>query len=221
MDSTLAIIHCFAMQAFALVIIVRAKHTEHYRYLVGCDLGLCYRYLKNKWFAIDPILSYALQNTSPILVSDIVNTSEGQRRMRRDAIEHGFRDGIAIPAHSRSSLVGVLYLGTSEGLRQAKRSLESHRILMRALAMELLEWWNARRRTLSMIDFNLDQLDIELLRHASRHTTMREAADNLGISLYCTKKRYERLYKKLDAPSQRHAISRAIEAGLIEPIDQL
>lgn len=218
-EATLAIVNYFALQVFGFVIMARTQNCEHYRYLVGCDLRLCYRYLKNKWHAIDPFISYALHNTSPVLASDMPNNSEGQRRMRADAGQHGFRGGIAIPAHSSSSsLVGILYLGTDEGPERARQSLITHRNLMRALAMELLEWWDAKQCAISRAEFMLDDLDVELLRKARDHVTAEVAAQELGITSFCVDSRYERLNRKLQASCKRNAVEKAVSLGLIKPI---
>ena len=212
------ILRHFEFESYVFVVMVRDGTREHYRYLLGCDPGLCYRYFQNKWYAIDPFIDYALRNTSPVLTADVPNKSAGQKRMRQDAEANGFRNGIAVPAHgSSSSLVGVLYFGTNAGPDHARRSLDKHRNLMRALALELLEWWNARLCTNGMLEFNLDRLHIDLLCMARDLATTNEAAAKLGLTPFCAKKRYATLNRRLGVPSKRHAVEKAIEFGLITP----
>lgn len=212
------ILRHFEFESYVFVVLVRNGMREHYRYLLGCDPGLCYRYFQNKWYAIDPFIDYALRNTSPVLTADVPNKSAGQKRMRQDAEANGFRNGIAVPAHgSSSSLVGVLYFGTDAGPDHARRSLVKHRNLMRALALELLEWWNARLCTNGMMEFNLDRIDIELLCNARDRTNSKDAAAKLGLTPACVIKRYERLRRKLGVTGKRHAVFKAIEFGLITP----
>lgn len=207
----------FDLQCFVFGALYRTGGREHYRYLVGCAPEWCYLYNQSKWYAIDPFIEYALQNTSPVLASDLPLTSTGQERMMVAAAEHGFRSGIVVPAHSGSSgRVGVLYLGTAEGPDIARESLERHRNLMRAFAMELLEWWDARLRDTSLEDLALDELDVELLCKAQEHATAEQAANELGITLSRVNSRYERIIRKLEAPTKRHAVEKAVALGLIK-----
>lgn len=208
----------FEFESYVFVVMVRNGAREHYRYLLGCDPGLCYRYFRNKWYAIDPFLDYALRSTSPVLAAEVPGRSTGQKRLRQDGQENGFRDCVAVPAHgSSSALVGMLYLGTNAGPDHARRSLAKYRNLMRAFALELLEWWNARLCATGMMEFKLDQLDIDLLCHARDRVTSEEAAAKLGLTPACVIKRYERLRRKLEVTGKRHAVDKAIELGLIMP----
>lgn len=210
------IVQFFDFQYFVFSALYRNGEQEHYRYIFGFAPEWCYLYIQNKWYAIDPSIGYVLKNSSPILASDIPVTSPGQLRMMASASEHGFRSGIVVPAHSASSIwVGMLYLGSSEGPDRAKRSLDAHRNLMRAFAVELLEWFDSRLHDNSVSDFELDKLDLKLLNKAQEHASAAEAARELGITLALAEARYRRLYRKLDVPAKRHAVKKAVELGLI------
>lgn len=212
------IVQFFDFQYFAFGAIYRSGEREHYRYLFGCAPEWCYRYIQNKWYAIDPFIGYALQNTSPILASDIPLTSPGQQRMMAAASEHGFRFGIVVPVHSASSTwVGLLSLGTCEGLEHAQQSFDTHRNLMRAFGLELLEWCDSRLHDNSVSDLDLDKLDLELLYKAQEHATAEVTARELGITVSRVESRYMRLYRKLEVPTKRSAVERAVELGLIKP----
>ena len=212
------IVEHFGLQSFVFGAFFRAGERENYRYLVGCVPEWCYLYNGNKWYAIDPFIEYALQNSAPILASDIPLMSSGQERMMSMAAEHGFRSGVVVPAHSVSTVrIGILYLGTSGDIDVARESLRRHRPLMRAFAVELLEWWDAKLRRASLEDLELDDLDLELLAKASEQATAEEAARELGVTLSRVKSRYERLTRKLDAPNKRTAADKAAALGLIKP----
>ena len=88
---------------------------------------------------------------------------------------------------------------------------------MRAFAMELLEWWDARLRDTSAADLELDDLDVELLYKAQNHATAEEAARELGVTVSRVKARYQRLHAKLEAPTKRYVVERAEALGLIKP----
>lgn len=214
------IVEYFGLQSFVFSVLSRSGDVEHYRYLVGCEPDWCYIYTQNKWYAIDPFVEYALQNTSPVLASELPITSDGQRRMMTVAAEHGFYAGIVVPAHSRSSIwVGILYLGTSgtsNGPERVRQSYVKHRNLMRAFALELLEWWGTKLRETGLENLNLDELDLDLLTKAQEQATAEEAARELGVTLSRVKSRYERLMRKLEVPTKRNAVQKALALGLIK-----
>jgi len=210
------IVEYFGLPSFVFSTLFRAGEREHHRYLVGCVPQWCYLYDQNKWYAIDPFIDYALKNTSPVLASDIVLSSPGQERMMAQAAEHGFRSGVVVPAHSSAAIrLGILYLGTDQGPERARDSLLKHRNLMRAFALELLEWWDGKLRESGLQDLELDELDVDLLVKAQEHATAEEAARELGVTLSRVKSRYERLERKLEVPSKRDAVEKAIALGLI------
>lgn len=213
------IVEYFDLQSFVFSALFRSGEVEHYRYLVGCEPEWCYIYDQNKWYSIDPFIDYALQNTSPVIASDIPLTSAGQRRMMAAAAQHGFDVGIIVPAHNRCSIrVGILYLGTSgmsDGPERVRRSYIKHRNLMRAFALELLEWWDAKLRESGLEALDLDELDLDLLIKAQEHATAEEAALELGVTLSRVNSRYERIVRKLEVPSKRNAVEKALALGLI------
>lgn len=211
------IVEYFGLQSFVFSALFRSGEREHYRYLVGCELEWCFLYNQSKWYAIDPFTEYALNNTSPVLASDIPLISPGQGRLMAEAAEHGFRSGIVVPAHSRSAIrIGILYLGTSEGPERARASLHKHRSLMRAFALEMLEWWDAKLRDSGLETWNLDELDVDLLTKAQEHATAEETARELGITLSRVRSRYERITTKLGVQNKRDAVEKAIALGLIK-----
>src|ERR1700682_1413019 len=205
------------LQSFVFGAFFRTGERENYRYLVGCVPEWCYLYNGNKWYAIDPFIDFALKSASPVLASDIGLSSDGQERMMAAAAEHGFRSGIVVPAHSVFTVrIGVLYLGTTEGLDHARDSLLRHRSLMRAFALELLGWWDAKLRETSLEDLDLDDLDLDLLTKARQQATAEEAARELGVTLSRVNSRYERLARKLEVRNKRSAAEKAVALGLIK-----
>ena len=211
------IVSYFGLQSFVFGAFFRTGERENYRYLVGCVAEWCYLYNGNKWYAIDPFIEYALKNANPVLASDIELSSAGQERMMATAAEHGFRSGIVVPAHSKFTVrIGVLYLGMFGPPEEARKSLVTHRTLMRAFALELLEWWDAKLRAASLEDLELDDLDLDLLGKVQEQATSAEAARELGVTVSRVNSRYERLTRKLDAPNKRVAAEKAVELGLIK-----
>ncbi len=211
------IVEYFGLQSFVFSALFRSGERENYRYLVGCELDWCFLYNQNKWYAIDPFIDYALNNTSPVLASDIPLNTPGQEHLMAEAAAHGFRSGIVVPAHSRSAIrIGILYLGTSEGPERAHESFHKHRNLMRAFALEMLEWWDEKLHVSGLEDLDLDDLDVDLLTKAQEHATAEEAARELGITLSRVRARYERITTKLGVQNKRNAVEKAIALGLIK-----
>ena len=217
--AALQIVNQLDLESYVFGALRRVGNREQYRYLVGCAPQWCYLYNQNKWYAIDPFIDYALHNTSPILASDVPLSTAGQTRLMAAAAENGFRSGIVVPAHSASAVwVGVLYLGTSADGEEAQRSLVRHRALMRAFALELLEWWDTKLHGDSVESLELDELDIDLLRKAEEQATAEEAARELGVTVSRVNSRYERLNRKLGVSTKRQAVERALALGLIKPL---
>lgn len=211
------IVNYFGLQSFVFGALFRDGERENYRYLVGCEPAWCFLYDQRKWYAIDPFIDYALKNTSPVLASDIPLNSAGQERLMAEAAEHGFRSGVVVPAHSRSAIrIGILYLGTSQGLEYARESFLRHRNLMRAFALDLLEWWDAKLRNAGLEALDLDELDVDLLTKAQEHATSEEAAHELGVTVSRVNSRYERLARKLEVPNKRGVAGKAVALGLIK-----
>lgn len=216
-DAALQIVHYFGFDAFVFGALSKTGDREHHRYLVGCAPEWCYTYTQNKWYAIDPYIDYALQNTAPILASEVPINSGGQHRLFDAAAEFGYTAGIVVPAHSSSSAwVGVLYLPSGESDAYVRQLYPKHRSLMRAFALELLEWWDERLRETRADELKLDDLDLELLQKAAEEATYDQAALEMGITLSRVEGRYKRIYKKLGVTSKREALEKAVTLGLLK-----
>lgn len=213
------VVQFFGFEHFAFAAVYRHGEQEHYRYLFGSAPEWCYLYIQNKWYAIDPLIGYALQNTSPTLIADIPLISHGQQRMMESVIASGFRSGIVVPVHSISSTwIGLLYLGTPETSNCVQQNFDKYRNLMRAFGLELLEWSNFRLHDNSLSDLDLDELDLDLLGKAQEHATAQQAAIELGITVSLAESRYMRMCRKFDVANKRIAVDRAIKLGLLRPL---
>lgn len=217
-DAARQIVAYFGMDAFVFGALSRSGEREHHRYLVGCAPEWCYAYTQNKWYAIDPFIEYALQNTAPAIISDIEIRTAGQRRMFDVAAEYGYVDGVIVPAHSSSSMwVGILYLTTAAGRDKVQAMFNTHRSLMRAFALELLEWWDTRIYETSATELDIDDTDIELLTKAWENASTDEVANEVGLPSTRVRWRYDRLKKKMGVSSRREAAEKAVALGLIKP----
>lgn len=191
---------------------------ETYRYLIGCLPAWCQLYNQRRWYAIDPFVMYALSNSAPILGSAIVAESAGQAEMLAAAAQNGFRSGMVIPAHGGSRLrVGVLYVGSPRSPEEAEPQLLANRTLLRAVSLELLEWWQARLKAEELSDINLDDDDVNLLALQREGYTAEETAQELGLTTSQVHNRYRRINSKLSVASKKQAVERALDLGLLKP----
>ena len=217
-DAARQIVHYFGLDAFVFGALSKSGEREHHRYLCGCAPEWCFMYQQNKWYAIDPFIDYVLQNTAPVLASEVPIASTGQRRFLDAATEFGYRAGVIVPAHSSaSSWVGILYLPTNRDDDYVRPVYAKQRNLMRAFALELLEWWDARLRETNVAELELDELDLELLAKAHEDATLEEAAEEIGVPFSRVQTRYKKLYSKLGVNSKRDAAEKAVAMGLIKP----
>jgi hypothetical protein len=216
-DAAQQIVHFFGLDAFVFGALSKTGEREHHRYLVGCAAEWCYAYMQNRWYAIDPYIDYALQNTAPVIASDVPVESPGQQRLLDAAAEFGYRAAVVVPAHSSaSSWVGILYLPSSRDDAYVREVYAKHRSLMRAFALELLEWWDVRLRKTSTSEFELDQLDLDLLAKLHEDATLEAAAAEIGVPLSRVVGRVKKLYIKLGVNSKRSAAEKAVALGLIK-----
>jgi DNA-binding CsgD family transcriptional regulator len=169
-----------------------------------------------KWFAIAPFIQYALRDTSPVLGSAIKPESPGQIELLEAAVEYGFRSGIVVPVHEGiKARVGVLYLGSSGSAAEVEPHLLQNKNLVRAIALELYEWWNATIQAEAIWGLRLDDLDLELLRMEHEGFTAAEAARELGLSRSRVNNRFRRINMKLKVSRKKLAAEKAIELGLL------
>lgn len=212
------LIEYFGARSYVFVAMPRDDvRRETYRYLIGCLPAWCQLYNARRWYAIDPFVNYALSNSAPILGTAIKAESPGQADMLAAAAQHGFRSGIVIPAHGGSrSRVGVLYVGSPLEPQEIEPRLLANRTMLRAVALELLEWWQARLTAEALDDVSLDDQDLALLALQREGYTAEQSAQELGLSTSQVHNRYRRINGKLAVTSKRQAVERALELGLLK-----
>lgn len=162
-----AIVQAFGLQSYVFISLCleEGSRRENHRYLIGCTPKWCQIYNANNWFFIDPFIEYALHHSMPILGSAIQPKTPGQAELLAAAAENGFRSGVVIPAHSGSDKrAGVLYLGSDKPPQEIETQLLNVRTLLRATAMELVEWWEAQMAIDAIAKFRLDPTDVALLK---------------------------------------------------------
>ena len=109
-----------------------------------------------------------------------------------------------------------MYLASGEDEEHVRQIYHKHRSLLRAFALELLEWWGIRLRDTTTAELDFDELDLELLTKALEDATVEQAALETGVTVSRVKARYNKIYAKLGVNSKRAAAERALVLGVVK-----
>lgn len=190
---------------------------ENYRYLIGCMPEWCQIYHDRNWYSNDPFVQHARESSQPIVGSAMKPQSSGQREILETAARYGFRSGMVIPAHAGyKARMGVLYIGSSQEAKEVEPKLLSHQNLLRALSLELYEWWQARIQSEAITAVGLDETDVELLRLQHDGLVARQIAEKLDKQLWDINARFQTINEKLQVKTKVRAVQKAMELGILQ-----
>ena len=211
------IIRPFGIESFVFVSMRRGDISrESYRYLIGCDPAWCLMYQTRNWNNNDPFMEHAASESTMVLGSVITTGTPSQREMLATAAQYGFRSGMVVPAHGAATArVGVLYLGSPLPPDQIEESLWANRMVMRELAFELREWWQAKLHRKALVSLQIDDVDLNLLQHKRGGFTTKEVCELLGLNKAMVDSRLRRLCEKLNAPTTKQAIDKATHLDIL------
>jgi DNA-binding CsgD family transcriptional regulator len=187
-----------------------------YRCLIGCHPAWMHKYINRLWYRRDPFVEYAKRNAAPTVGSRI-NLSRDDCWLTSDAAEYGFRSSLVCPAHSRSSAwVGMLQVSNEQAQSKGEGTLWEHRVLLRALAAEMLDWRLAALRDEATNLFDLDQRELAALLMVRAGRTALNVADSLGVSERTAYAIFTKINGKLGTPNITKAAETAAASGLID-----
>lgn len=211
------IIRPYGLESFVFVSMRRDDDTrESYRYLIGCDPVWCQQYRARNWYTNDPFMAHAVSDSTMVLGSAITTGSASQREMLEMAARYGFRSGMVVPAHGGANArIGVLYLGSALPPAQIESRLWANRFVMRQLAFELYEWWQAKLHAQSVLTQHLDGTDLKLLRDKREGYTTAQICARHGYSKAMVDTRLRRICEKLDVANMKQAISKAMHLDIL------
>lgn len=211
------IIQPYGLESFVFVSMRRDDDTrESYRYLIGCDPVWCQHYRARNWYTNDPFMAHAVSDSTMVLGSAITTGSASQREMLEMAARYGFRSGMVVPAHGGANArIGVLYLGSALPPAQIESRLWANRFVMRQLAFELYEWWQAKLHAQSVLTQHLDGVDLKLLRDKREGYTTAQICARYGYSKAMVDTRLRRICEKLDVANMKQAISKAMHLDIL------
>lgn len=208
----------FGADAAAFASFIRDDDShESYRFLLACDPRWCDEYLDEAWFASDPWLKHAMDYGTPARGSEVLVTTEGQRRVVDLAARYGFTSAAIIPAPSSGGMsrLGVLCIGSGTAGYFDGAGFAPLRVMARSLAMELHEWWLNRIKRQLIDDSGLSADDLHLLAYEWHGLSSKEIARQLNTSPQSINSRFQRMLMKLGTPNRRAAARLAAEYGLI------
>jgi DNA-binding CsgD family transcriptional regulator len=185
-----------------------------FRFLIGCRPEWCQEYNKHRWYTIDPYLEYALTNTAPVVGSDIVLRTPGQREVMEAAARYGFRSGYVVPAHgSGKGRIGVLYVGSDKERDEGEKMFSEGRFWLRSLASELLDWSSLRLREEAISSYELSQVDLQVLEYVRDGFTAPQIAKELEQSPSSIYSHFKRITHKIGERHITGAVKFAAEHG--------
>jgi DNA-binding CsgD family transcriptional regulator len=212
-----ALLRYCELEHFFLISLLR-DHDGHecVSYLIGCSPEWAQRYEARKWHAIDPFVAHAATSGQPILLSEIHPASPGQADLLAAAKRYGFRSGMVLPTHwGAHARVGLLYVGCDKPPAAIEAQLIQNRTLLREVAMELYEWWDARLQSEAMLALSLDEIDLQLLRLEHQGCTSQQIRNILGFTLSRINCRFRRINDKLSVRGRRRAAEKAVLLGVL------
>jgi DNA-binding CsgD family transcriptional regulator len=196
----------------------RAGAVTDQRCLIGCHPGWMHAYISQQWYRKDPSLDYALRNNTPTLASDIEAFGD-DHRAKDVAARYGFRSAVVCPVHRPlGTVIGLLQVGNGLPLPDGEQVLwkDRHRVLMRALADEVLNWHIDALRDEEASRVALDPREQAALRLVRAGRTACNVADMLGVSERTAYDIFRKINGKLGVSHIARAVALAIDKGLLD-----
>ncbi|WP_233446752.1 helix-turn-helix transcriptional regulator [Paraburkholderia terrae] len=196
----------------------RTRAITDQRCLIGCHPGWMHAYISQQWYRKDPSLDYALRNSTSTLASDIEALGD-DHRAKDVAARYGFRSAVVCPVHRPSgTVIGLLQIGNGLPQPEGERVLwqDRHRVLMRALADEVLNWHIDALRDEEASRVALDKREQAVLRLVRAGRTACNVADTLGVSERTVYDIFQKINRKLGVSHITRAVAMAIDKGLLD-----
>ena len=190
---------------------------ESYRFMLAADPRWCLEYQARAWYGSDPWLLYASIESDPTCASRIPSLTGQQKEVQALAENYGMVSVCIAPvgANGTGPRLGMLALGSPRRGYFEGEGFASFRVLARALALELHDWWTSYERDELIRELGLSQEDLLLLQLELRGAGTKRAASELGASTASIDSRWQRLNRKLGSPHRKSTARLAIKYGLI------
>jgi DNA-binding CsgD family transcriptional regulator len=194
----------------------RARDFREQRCLLGCHPGWTHAHSRHPWHGSDALLDYARRSAAPAVGSEIERYTHTTSPQLMHA-NCGFRSVLVCAAHSpTTSLFGMLQVGNDQMPPQGEDTLWTHRVLIRAITEEILDWRVAAIRKAATQAMDLDSRELAVLRLLHNGRTACNVADNLGVSQRTVYLIFQRINQKLGASHIARSLEKATVNGLLE-----
>lgn len=193
------------------------RSTEDCRMLLACDPIWAAEAEAAEMLESNPWLRHAATRTEPIRGSDLVLESLEDRAFVDMSARFGFASTVIFPAPSANGIPrqGMLCLGSDTPSFIGPAAYLPVKVIGRAIAMELAEWWRSRVADEWRENIGLTQKDLDLLALEKRGISSKGISRRLGISTSAVDSRYKRLNIKLGVPNRKVAATLASLHGLL------
>ncbi len=197
------------------------KCTQHYdvlHYFENCPSAWRQLYDSRKWYMNDPIVEYAKLHTEVIVSSQVECKTKGQSDLLKSAAFHGFRSGIIVPTHCSlggHEWLGILFMGSSSDPLHGEPLFLSNRLAIRALAMELMDWWKNRFKNDAIDKYKLQDDEIRILQHLKNGKRVAEISAIMDLKTTHLYQSIDVLKVKLNTLKTGEAIHKAKTYGLL------
>lgn len=189
------------------------------RLLAGCDPAWARAMVTRRWCVTDPLLNARARNEA-IGNWQIARLSPGQEAAAAQAAKHGLAHLLCVPAHEAggAATLALLFGGTE---RPAADRLERDVMpLLQSAALRLLTWARARRWREEHGAVELSDTQRRILTLLAQDFMTQDIAQLLGEPEGRITYHVKRLRALFNAHSGVEVAVRAMEAGLIDPVDR-
>jgi hypothetical protein len=126
--------------------------------------------------------------------SQISAETQGQREMLAAASENGFRSGVVVPVHTSDvGRIGVLYVGSDEEQAKGERILNSQRLYLRSLAMELLDWSAKVTKREVLATLAITDKDLRVVGYVKSGFKAQDIAREMDVSVQTVYGNYKKI----------------------------
>lgn len=173
-------------------------------------------------FGLDshPWVRFARGHTSPGTGEQVQCVTAADAEAIDLARSSGFGSCLIVPVLAGADLGRVELLCLGKGSEDGFEG-EDHRmfrLLARALAAELHDWFSVHLRTGLQQAARLQALDVQLLAFEWGGLSTKEISQRTGMSMVAVDCRFQRLNRRLNCPSRKASARRAAEHSVLEAV---
>lgn len=186
--------------------------------LFACDPAFAQCAFERVSLEQHPWVRFARSHAEPATHVEIESFALADAAALALARQHGFESYLLVPTMTGAGLgrTGLLCLGQDEDATFEGPDRHLIRLLARALACELHDWFTAQLREGFMDHWQLQSEDVHLLALEWDGLGTKEIAQRLGLSQAAIDSRFQRINRRLNCNSRSAAARRAAEHGVLD-----